>query len=301
MQTTTLHAPLTLSVQDAAFYGEHGWVVTDTVLDPALIDQTLVGLEQHWSGHRDRILPGAGEHFADWMPGAGEGTRNNEYLSLQNRRVSRLAWSSMIGSLAASAAGTSAIRLFDDQIVYKPGGQTEAVVGWHVDGDYWGTCSSQNMLTAWIPLHDCPQEMGPLVVLDGSHLWSHKVDRSVLSFHSRDMGALKRHVEDLGFAFKPVAVDLKRGQFSLHHCRVIHGSYPNRSNRPRIALAVHLQDHENHYRAATKPDGRPVQLFNDRICRTNAKGDPDYTDDAVFPLLWSSNQEAMSARPGELC
>ena len=75
-----------------------------------------------------------------------------------------------------------------------------------------------------------------LVVLDGSHKWSHKADRSILSFHSPDMEALQRHVEELGFACKPVTMDLKRGQFSLHHCRVIHGSYPNRSDRPRIAL-----------------------------------------------------------------
>ena len=282
---------VTLSPQEIAFYREHGWLETSSVLDDTLIEEALAGLAQHWSGHRDRTLPGAGKGFVDWMPGDGEGTRNNEYLSLQNRRVSKLAWCPAIGSIAAGAAGASGIRLFDDQIVCKPGGQTEAVVGWHVDGDYWGTCSSQEMLTAWIPLHDCPEEMGPLVVLDGSHKWSHRIERSALSFHSRDMDGLARHVEQLGFEFKPMSVRLKRGQFSLHHCRAIHGSYPNRSDCPRIALAVHLQDSGNRYRPATRPDGRPVQLFNDTICRRNENGDPDYTDDSVFPLLWSSATE----------
>ena len=106
MLTSTLQAPFALSVQDAAFYQEHGWVTTPTVLDNALIDEALAGLDQHWTGHRDRVLPGAGKHFADWMPGDGEGTRNNEYLSLQNRKVSRLAWSPTVGSIAAAAAGT---------------------------------------------------------------------------------------------------------------------------------------------------------------------------------------------------
>lgn len=281
-------AALTLSAEKVAFYRAHGWVETPSVLEDSLIEEARLGLEQHWSGHRDRSLPGAGKSFADWMPGDGERSRNNEYLSLQNRRVSKLAWSPAIGSIAASATGAAVIRLFDDQMVYKPGGETDAVVGWHVDGDYWQTCSSQEMLTAWIPLHDCPEEMGPLVVLDGSHRWSHKLDRSALSFHSGDMEALRRPVEELGFAFKPVSVRLKRGQFSLHHCRSIHGSYANRSDRPRIALAVHLQDDRNHYRPAIRPDGRPVQLFNDIICRKDANGDPDYADDSVFPVLWSS-------------
>ncbi len=291
MLTSTLQAPFALSVQDAAFYQEHGWVTTPTVLDNALIDEALAGLDQHWTGHRDRVLPGAGKHFADWMPGDGEGTRNNEYLSLQNRKVSRLAWSPTVGAIAAAAADTSEIRLFDDQIVNKPGGQTNAVVGWHVDGDYRGTCSSKNMLTAWIPLHDCPEETGPLVVLDGSHRWSHKVDRSILSFHSTDMDLLLRHVEGLGLEFKPVTISLQRGQFSLHHCLAIHGSYANRSDRSRVALAVHLQDGANQYQPATKPDGRPVQLYNDMICAKNAAGEPDYSDASVFPTLWNTERE----------
>ncbi|MCX6605375.1 MAG: phytanoyl-CoA dioxygenase family protein [Acidobacteria bacterium] len=291
MLASTLQEPFALSAQDAAFYQEHGWVTTPTVLDDAWIDEALAGLDQHWTGHRDRVLPGAGKHFADWMPGDGEGTRNNEYLSLQNRKVSRLAWSPTVGSIAAAAAGTSEIRLFDDQIVNKPGGQTNAVVGWHVDGDYWGTCSSKNMLTAWIPLHDCPEEMGPLVVLDGSHKWSHKVDRSILSFHSADMDLLRRHVEGLGLEFKPVTISLERGQFSLHHCLAIHGSYANRSDRSRVALAVHLQDGANQYQPATKPDGRPVQLYNDMICAKNAAGEPNYSDASVFPTLWNTERE----------
>ncbi len=286
MLDSTIRSAIGLSADDAAFYQEHGWVITPKLLDDSVIDEALAGLNEHWSGHRDRTLPGAGQHFADWMPGAGTGTRNNEYISLQNDKVSRLAWSETVGAVAASAAGTDAIRLFDDQMVYKPGGQKEAVVGWHIDGDYWGTCSSQNMLTAWIPLHDCPEEMGPLVVLDGSHKWSHKIDRDVLSFHSPDMNALQRHVEELGLEFRPVTMQLKRGQFSLHHCRAIHGSYPNRSANPRIALAVHVQGNENVYRPATRPDGRPVRLYNDMICGKTASGAPDYSDPAVFPLLW---------------
>ncbi|MBY0508256.1 MAG: phytanoyl-CoA dioxygenase family protein [Bryobacteraceae bacterium] len=275
-----------LTNEDIDFYEQHGWLMTEPVLPEEAIAQTLAGLEQHWSGHRDHRLEGAGTYFADWMPGDGVGTRNNEYISLQNELVSRLAWSPLIGEIAAAATGSETIRLFDDQIVYKPGGQSDAVVGWHVDGDYWGTCSSQNMLTAWVPLHDCPAELGPLVVLDGSHKWSHLLERSALSFHRKDMEGLARAVNELGFEFKPVTMEMKAGQFSLHHCRAIHGSYPNRSDRARIALAVHLQDGENRYRAATRPDGRPVELFNDRICRRTADGLPDYHDEKVFPRLW---------------
>jgi hypothetical protein len=280
--------PILPSAEDVAFYRDHGWFVTPKVLEDNLLDEASEGLRQHWAGHRDVLLFGGGERFADWMPGAGEGTRNNEYLSLQNYRVRKLALSPILGAIAACLTGSSTIRLFDDQMVFKPGGQKDSAVGWHVDGDYWQTCSSQKMLTAWIPLQDCPEEMGPLVVLDGSHRWSHQVDCSTLAFRQQDMNGLAGRVLELGYEFTPIMMNLRRGQISFHHCRAIHGSYPNSSDSPRTALAVHLQDRDNKYRAAIRTDGRPVVLFNDLICQRTQSGIPDYADQTVFPLLWQA-------------
>jgi hypothetical protein len=288
------------SDDDVAFYQQHGWFATARVLDDRLLDEALEGLRQHWAGHRDAELPGGGERFADWMPGAGEGTRNNEYLSLQNHRVRKLALSPIIGAIAGRLTGSSAIRLFDDQMVFKPGGQKDSAVGWHVDGDYWLTCSSQQMLTAWIPLHDCPDEMGPLVILDRSHAWSHQIERSRLSFRQQDMDGFAGRVRELGYEFTPVMMNLRRGQISFHHCRAIHGSYPNRGESPRIALAVHLQDADNNYRPSIKPDGRPVILFNDMICLRTDSGMPDYSDDAVFPLLWQAPDDMSKSLKSKL-
>ena len=91
MSTSTLSQSVAgLSAADAAFYQEHGWVIASNVIEDTLIEETLEGLRQHWSGHRDHTIPGANKHFADWMPGAGDGTRNNEYISLQNDKTSKL-------------------------------------------------------------------------------------------------------------------------------------------------------------------------------------------------------------------
>jgi hypothetical protein len=279
---------LNQAVSPTEFFREHGWYVAPAVLSDDLLEQALLGLREHWAGHRDLQLPGAKKEFADWTPGDGEGTRNNEYISLQNARISRLVRCGTIGRITCEVAGFSSVRLFDDQMVFKPGGQPASAVGWHVDGDYWRTCSSQQMVTAWIPLHDCPEEMGPLVVLDGSHRWSHTIDRSVLSFHQGDMSSLERYLTSEGHECKPVVMELQRGQFSLHHCRSIHGSFPNRAGAPRIALALHMQDGDNQYRPAFRPDGTPIRLFNDSICRKSPEGVPDYGDGTVFPELWNT-------------
>jgi phytanoyl-CoA dioxygenase PhyH len=292
MSTVIENLQSLLSAEDIAFYDEHGWFVAPNLLDDKLIDNALEGLHLHWAGHRDHILPGAGQYCKDWMPGDGDGTRNNEYLSLQSDRVRQLVVSPAIGAIAASLAKSPSVRLFDDQMIYKPPDPKNSVVGWHVDQDYRGTCSSDRMLTAWIPFEDCPEELGPLVVLDGSHRWSHKIDRASLSFHRMDPDALARQVNGLGYEFKPVTMALKRGQFSFHRCLTLHGSYPNRGTLPRVAIAAHLQDHDNSYRPALRLDGRPVVQFNDCICRRTPSGLPDYTDEWAFPTLWNPSAES---------
>jgi ectoine hydroxylase-related dioxygenase (phytanoyl-CoA dioxygenase family) len=39
-------------------------------------------------------------------------------------------------------------------------------------------------------------------------------------------------------AFQPVPIEIKRGQCSFHHPLTVHGSYENRSDRPRRATLV---------------------------------------------------------------
>ena len=42
---------------------------------------------------------------------------------------------------------------------------------WHIDKHYWQTCTSEKMLTAFIPFHDCGEEMGTITMVDGSNNW----------------------------------------------------------------------------------------------------------------------------------
>ena len=102
------------------------------------------------------------------------------------------------------------------------------------------------------------------------------------------------HLENLEGQFRQegkkvvrVPMTLKKGQVSFHHCWTIHGSYPNRSDKHRQALAVHLQDKDNHYRSYTSKQGREIHIFDEQLCRTLPNGNPDFSDPAVFPLLWS--------------
>jgi hypothetical protein len=273
------------SADDVAFYREHGYYISQKILPHELIDQAVRGSERHFAGQRDIALPIRGG-FADWKPGDSDGVRNCEYVALQNREIRRLIEYPLIGAIAARLAGTPAIRLFDDQLIQKPPTphSTTSVVGWHTDRAYWMTCTSEEMLTAWIPFHDCPAEMGPLVIIDGSHKW--KATGSTRTFNNQDLSELERRFSAEHGPIKRVPIILERGQVSFHNCLSIHASDVNVSKSPRLCLALHMQDDSNRYRVVLNDKGVPWQLANDRMCRTAPDGTPDYADPAVFPTLW---------------
>jgi ectoine hydroxylase-related dioxygenase (phytanoyl-CoA dioxygenase family) len=140
------------------------------------------------------------------------------------------------------------------------------------------------MLTAWIPFHDCDEVRGSLVVIDGSHTWSGLED--LRFFNHQRLEEIEATFHRAGREVVRVPMTLRKGQISFHHCRTIHGSYPNRSDAFRLALAVHLQDDANRYRPFRNSEGKEIHMIDEQVCRTLPDGRPDFTDPSAFPVLW---------------
>ncbi|AXX31926.1 phytanoyl-CoA dioxygenase family protein [Actinosynnema pretiosum subsp. pretiosum] len=275
--------------QDIRFYEEHGWWVSPPILTPKDIEDALFGAERYYGGDRDeKLLIEAG---TDWTPAHGNVLRQNDYVSLQVDQLRRLVHHPVVARTAAMLARTSAVRLFHDQLVYKPPqvAPSQATVGWHTDIAYWKTCSSRNLITAWIPFQSVTRDMGPMTVLDRSHRWAGN-DR-LEYFHETDLGLIERRIDQNSDAVEEVPLIMDVGQVSFHHCRTIHGSRPNSSDRPRLALAVHMQDYTNRYVPNTDEHGRKSSHLNDFMCRKDADGNPDYADPVVCPVLWEAEGE----------
>ncbi len=278
------------SEEDVAFYEEHGWYISKKILSDEIIDEAIRGSERHYRGERDTPLP-ISSGYSDWKPEDGyDVVRNNEFVSLQNKELRKLALQSIIGAIAARLARTKGIRLLDDQLVYKPPQDKngKSAIGWHADRAYWSTCSSDNLLTAWIPFHDCDESRGSLVVLDKSHKWSGIQDTRF--FNNYKLEEMEATFRQEGRIIVKVPMTLKKGQVSFHHCWTIHGSYPNYSNSFRLAMAVHLQDDANHYRPFWNKKGQKIHVFDECLCRHLPNGNPDFSDPSVFPVLWTEEE-----------
>lgn len=292
MELTPSQRALLPSEQDVAFYREHGWWISPICLSDEALQSLQFGVERYYAGERD--FPMLAALRTDWTEEKGNVLRQNDYVSLQMEEFRDFVHEPLLPAMAARLCGTSSIRLFHDQLVYKPAGAVPSttVVGWHTDRAYWKTCTSRSMISAWVPLQDCTVEMGTMSVLDRSHLWEGAEE--LRTFHSNDMEAIEARLKARGERLEVVPFLLKKGQVSFHHCMTVHGSRPNHSDIPRIALAIHYQDASNHYCENRDANGRLIPHINDILCRRDAEGRPDYTDPAICPLLWEEQEPRSS-------
>ena len=278
---------------DVAFFREHGWWISPMCLDDDLIDDVNYGAERYYLGERDwPLMINIG---TDPSSEQANELRANDYLSLQMEEFRRLIRHPLLPAMAARLIGTSEIRLFHDQLLCKPAStkNSTTAIGWHTDKSYWSTCTSENMLTAWVPFQDCTVEMGPIAVLDGSHRWDHHDD--LRNFSQRDLSPIEQQLQATIGMVDPVVLELKRGQVSFHHCRTIHGSRPNTGKRTRLACAIHYQDGDNRYNPALSIDGKKATHINDLLCRRDADNRPDYSDPDLCPRLWPPTSPASPA------
>lgn len=273
---------------DVAFYEENGYYISrEGILPEALIDSAREGAQRFYEGERDAILP-FDTGFSNWKSGDGDGQRNNEFVSLQKNELKALAVYPLLGAIAAKLTRSAAIRVLDDQLISKPSNTQNAastVTGWHADRAYWATCSSDKMITVWIPFHSVGITRSPLVVMAGSHRWQGLQD--VRFFNHQSLSELEEKFRAQGREVRIVPMTLKKGQVSFHHGWTVHASYPNTSGEPRLSYAVHLQDGDNHYRLCRNAQGSEIHIFDEKLCRKLPNGEPDFSDPEVFPTVWS--------------
>lgn len=138
--------------------------------------------------------------------------------------------------MAASQLLDGAVRFWHDQLFCKPA-HHGGVVAWHQDYSYWTRTEPMSHLTCWIGLDDSTRDNGCLYYVPGSHRWKLLPITGLTGNMEEIMTVLSPEQRE---AFRPVPVELKRGQCSFHHPLMVHGSYENRSDRPRRATLVNV-------------------------------------------------------------
>lgn len=110
-----------------------------------------------------------------------------------------------------------------------------AFVSWHQDSTYWGL-SKPDVVTAWVALTESNEHNGAMGFIPGTHTSDQIPHRD--TFAQDNLLTRGQEVAVEVDQSRAVTINLRPGEISLHHVRLVHGSPANPSDDRRIGFAV---------------------------------------------------------------
>ena len=131
-------------------------------------------------------------------------------------------------------------------------------------------------LSCWIGLDDSTRENGCVHYVPGSHRWN----LLPITGLADDMSSIQSVLTaEQRREFKPIAIELKKGEASFHHPLMVHGSFENKTDRPRRATVINV------FRDGVMSDSDDHLLEGVPVI---ARGTP--MQGQFFPLLFDPNK-----------
>jgi ectoine hydroxylase-related dioxygenase (phytanoyl-CoA dioxygenase family) len=178
-----------------------------------------------------------------------------------------------LAAIAAALLEVEGVRLYHDQSLYKePGG---GITPAHADQYYW-PLASDRCVTAWVPLQEVPQDMGPLAFFAGSQAVEFGRDLGISDDSEREINAA---MQAQGFPVVDGPFDL--GEVSFHLGWTFHRAGPNRSQQPRSVMTVIYMDRDMRLKA---PENHMQQQDWEKWCPGAVVG--EIIDTPLNPVLF---------------
>jgi ectoine hydroxylase-related dioxygenase (phytanoyl-CoA dioxygenase family) len=223
-----------LSDEQIEFFHEYGYVSGIRILEPDQIEKLCSELEELFYPSES-----AKRLFYEYNSNESPDPSRVLFHSLGAWRITPafhdLLWTPAFLVPASQLLG-GAVRFWHDQLFCKPA-HHGGVVAWHQDYSYWTRTTPMAHLTCWIGLDDSTINNGCLHYVPGSHKWP----LLPITGLTGDMQSIESVLsDDQKRQFKPVPIELKKGEASFHHPLMVHGSYENSSKRPRRATLINV-------------------------------------------------------------
>jgi non-heme Fe2+,alpha-ketoglutarate-dependent halogenase len=145
----------------------------------------------------------------------------------------RLATNDAVADAVESILGPNV--LIDGTLILCKYPDDPSYVSWHQDSVYSGWHLSPSV-SAWIALSPSTRRSGCMRVIAGSHERG-LLDHEVVADQNNLLRRGERVAIDVDES-EAMEMELRPGEMSLHHCNIIHGSNPNRSDQKRIGFIV---------------------------------------------------------------
>ncbi len=264
-----------LSEDQVAFFREYGYLSGIKLLE----DQQIAQLVDELDEIKDPSHP-KNHLFYEFHTNESANPNAVLFHSLGHWRITPgfhdVLWNPAFVVAASQLLGNKAVRFWHDQLFYKPA-HHGGVVAWHQDYSYWTRTKPMQHLTCWVALDDVSKENGCLYYVPGSHNWG-LLDKPDLAGDMEGLNAFLTPDQTRQFE-KKVPIEMKKGYGTFHHPLMVHGSYENKSARPRRAFVLNVFADE------TKSDTNDELLQGVPIIAKGKKMEGQF-----FPLLFQPDQ-----------
>jgi ectoine hydroxylase-related dioxygenase (phytanoyl-CoA dioxygenase family) len=224
----TLVKPYPLTKEQIEFYQQNRYIKLKQVIDAATL-----------SFFNDAISKRVAIMSNEVKPLEERSTYGKAFLQLFNlwredEVVKNLVFSKRLAKIAAELMQADGVRIYHDQALFKEGGG--GITPWHADQYYW-PLETDKTITAWIPLHQTPLELGPLEFSAGSHQIVEGRDLEI-SDESEAAIQQKLRVTDFKHVIEPFDI----GEVSFHSGWVFHRAGANTTDQMRKVMTVIYMD-----------------------------------------------------------
>ena len=212
-----------LSADQIEAYDRNGYLAIDNVLTESELEELRRLTDEFVEKSRDVT---SNDEIFDLEPGhsaASPSLRRIRHPISKHPTYAKYARHGLILDIVECLLGPN-LRYHNNKLNMKNPTDGSAVE-WHQDWAFYPH-TNDSILEVGIALDDMTQENGALMVVPGSHkrrTWNHHQDGFFV-------GAITDPAFDPDGA---VPVTVNAGGITLHHVRMVHGSKPNRSSRPR--------------------------------------------------------------------
>ena len=198
--------------------------------------------------------------------------------------VKEFVMSKRLGRIATQLMGTTGVRMYHDQALYKePGG---GYTPWHVDQFYW-PLSNENTVTAWIPLVEVPMERGPLEFSIGSQKITFGRDFAI---SDESEAKIDEHLKLSDFPVDSSPFDL--GEVSFHYGYTFHRAGPNTSEQMRKIMTIIYMDKD--MRLADPKNQTQINDWNNWMPGAKIAQE---IDSPLNPIIYQEPETQSSAGP----
>jgi ectoine hydroxylase-related dioxygenase (phytanoyl-CoA dioxygenase family) len=261
-----IDSPYQLTPEQIRFYRENGYVKLKGALSPETVEH-----------YRKEIAQKVRELNTLHLPMEKRTIYEKAFLQIMNlwtesEVIKALVMGKRIARIATELMGCRGVRLYHDQALYKePGG---GITPWHADQYYWPV-DSDRTVTAWIPLQDTPQEMGPLAFAPGSFRIETGRDLEISDESERK---LQRSLKS--YSIHETPFDL--GEVSFHSGWTFHRAGANSTDRPREVMTIIYVDQDIRL---TEPKNKDQENDRQRWCPGVEVG--HVLDSPLNPLIYT--------------